>query len=329
MKSISNLINHPIFSGIGLVGFTMIIITFFTFSKTGNESNDSDTQYMKGYAIYMLSLPTNVNFAGEEAPLQNFDIRENLDRELHVNTYWHSQTIILLKRANRYFPIIEKILKEYNIPDDFKYIALIESGLINTISPSRATGYWQFLEGTAKDYGLEVNDQIDERYHIEKSTEAACKYFLKSYEKYKNWTMVAASYNMGRRNLDTQIERQKTNYYYDLLLGEETERYLFRILAFKYIFENPAVYGFQIQKKKLYQPLSHYYIKIDTSINDFADFAYQHSINYKTLKYFNPWLRDNKLDNSAGKEYIIKIPKKGLRSFNKEAVIRDSAVTVD
>lgn len=321
MNLVNKLIEKSFISSLGIIGLILTIIVVFTFSKSDNAKGISGVEDSSEYAIYMVKLPSDIDFAGEKVPLENFDARENLDREIHVNTYWHSQTLLFFKRANRYFPVIEKLLEENGIPDDFKYLALIESGLTNAISPSGATGFWQFLKGTAKEYGLEVSSEIDERYHIEKSTVAACKYLKKSFEKYGNWTMAAASYNIGKRNLDKQVERQKTNYYYDLLLGEETERYLFRILAVKYIFLNPEKFGFYFTKKDLYHSIPHYYIKIDTSVESFTDIAYEHSINYKTLKYFNPWLRENYLTNSSKNEYVLIIPKKGYRKYNKQGRI--------
>ncbi|NOZ45708.1 MAG: lytic transglycosylase domain-containing protein [Chlorobi bacterium] len=311
-----NIISNSKITGVMITIFVVLIVFLFSFSKP--EKTDNLNHVYKNYNIYMLTLPQNINFAGEQVPLENFDTKESLDREIHVNTYWHSQTLLFFKRANRYFPTIEKILKENNIPDDFKYLALIESGLTNVVSPAGATGFWQFLESTANEYGLEVNEQIDERYNIEKSTEAACRYFNKSYKKFRNWTMVAASYNMGRRNLIKQIARQQTNNYYDLLLGDETERYIFRLLAVKYIFKKPENYGFNIDKKELYWPIPYYIVTIDSTVDNFTDFAYSYSTNYKMLKYMNPWLRDNFLKNENRNEYWLKIPKTGFRQVNLE-----------
>ncbi len=258
-------------------------------------------------------IPDTIYFCGERIPLEFFDVKESLERELLVNSYFHSQTILLIKRANRYFPKIEEILKENSIPDDFKYLAVAESGLANVVSPAKAVGFWQLLEGTAKDYGLEVNDLVDERYHIEKSTYAACKYLQASYDKFNNWTMSAASYNVGRRGIEKQIDRQKENSYYNLLLNEETARYVFRILAFKIVMENPEKYGFYIAPEELYQPLPYKEITINGPIENWGDFAHEHKTNYKILKYLNPWLRDNYLTNSSKKEYIIQIPTKNSR----------------
>ncbi len=283
----------------------------------GNSTNAAPAEEVKtdnpidNYNIFSMEIPAEMEFAGEIVPLGQLDIRESLDREILVNTYWHSQTILFIKKANRYFPIIEKILKKYNIPDDFKYLPVAESGLSNAVSPAQAVGFWQLLAGTARDYGLEVNKEVDERYHLEKSTEVACKYLLESYEKYGSWTMAAASYNIGRRGIDRQILRQKEGDYYDLLLPEETARYVFRILAFKLILSNPSDYGFVMKKEDLYPPIATYEVTIDGPVNDFAEFASRYGMTYKVLKIFNPWLRDINLINRYKKTYYIKIPRHG------------------
>jgi len=266
-----------------------------------------------GYAVYGVEIPARVTFAGEPVPLDLFDVKESLDRELLSNTYFHSQTIRLIKLANRYFPQIEPVLREHHIPDDFKYLAVAESGLAQMVSPAKAVGFWQLLRGTALEYGLEVNQEIDERYHVVKSTEVACSYLAESFGKYGNWTMTAASYNAGRRGVDREIERQKKENYYDLLLNEETARYLYRVLAFKLIFEDQEAYGFNLSGNDLYPEVPTYTVVIDSAVADFADFAFQHGTNYKILKYFNPWLRDNKLDNPSRKSYEITLPRKGYR----------------
>ncbi|MFC2104234.1 lytic transglycosylase domain-containing protein, partial [Bacteroidota bacterium] len=268
-------------------------------------------------SVFSLPLPDNLAFAGESVPLDHFDIRESLDQELLVNTYWQSQTLLFIKRANKYFPAIEKILNEKGVPDDFKYLVLAESDLKNAVSPSGAVGIWQLLKGTAKDYGLEVNNEVDERYHFEKSTEAACEYFIDAHELFGSWTMAAAAYNMGRRGLIQQVNRQKENNYYDLLLNSETGRYIYRILAIKLILENPDEYGFHIRNEDLYLHVPTFELKVDSAVTDFADFAKKYSINYKILKYFNPWLRDSFLTNKNEKEYYIKIPEEGYRSYSK------------
>ncbi len=263
---------------------------------------------VKDYNIYALPMPENINFAGEEVPIDDPDIHERMDRELLVNTYWQSNALLLIKRANKYFPIIEPILEEEGVPDDFKYLAVIESGLTHAVSPAGAKGFWQIMEGTGKDYGLEINGNVDERYHIEKSTRVAADYLKKSKEKFGSWTMAAAAYNAGNRGVERQLERQKVNDYYELLLGEETGRYMFRILALKEILSNPEKYGFNFEEKHLYTHIPTRTVKVDTVVNDFADFAKHFDINYKILKIHNPWLREAHLNNSSRTEYEIKIP---------------------
>ena len=260
--------------------------------------------------------PPQLDFAGEEAPLGNFDVLEALDRELLVNTYWQSHTLLLIKRANRYFPIIEKILAENGIPEDFKYLSVAESDLMNLVSPANAVGFWQFRKGTATDEGMEVNSQVDERYHLIKSTQAACSFLRGSYEIYGNWTMAAASYNMGRTGLNEQIGRQDTQDYYDLLLNDETGRYIYRVAALKLIMSDPDAYGYRYEREDLYPAIPTYDVTVEGPVEDFAEFAARYSINYKILKIFNPWLRDNKLTNSRGKTYYISIPQKGYREFS-------------
>ena len=256
-----------------------------------------------------VEIPESVSFAGEPMPIERFDVKESFDRELLSNAYFHSQTIRYIKLAPRYFPVIEPILKEKGIPDDFKYLAVAESGFNpQAISPARAVGFWQFMKGTAQDYGLEVNSLVDERYHIEKSTYAACQYLLDSYEKFGSWTLVAASYNRGRSGIQKQLTRQKTNNYYDLLITTETARYVYRITALKTIMENPESYNFYISDDEKYPLIKTKDVVIKGAVANFADFAKEHGINYKLLKYFNPWLRDIHLTNSKGKKYIVKIP---------------------
>ncbi|WP_034922014.1 lytic transglycosylase domain-containing protein [Gillisia sp. CAL575] len=266
----------------------------------------------ENYAIYALPMPENLNFAGEAVPIENPDIYERMDRELLVNTYWQSNALLLLKRANKYFPVIEPILKEYGVPDDFKYLAVIESGLTQAVSPAKAVGFWQILEGTGKDFKLEINDNVDERYHIEKSTRVACEYLKKSKERFGTWTMAAAAYNAGNTGVLRQLERQDVSKYYDLLLGEETGRYVFRILALKEIMSNSKKYGFNYNEDQLYKDIPTYRVKVDTAVTDFAAFAKDLDINYKILKIHNPWLRDSYLNNKSGKTYFLDIPEKGI-----------------
>ena len=275
-----------------------------------NQEKKQDQDFYESVEV-----PDTIYFAGEKVPLEYFDVYESLDRELLVNSYFHSQTIRFLKMAPRFFSIIEPILKEDSIPVDFKYLALAESGFDpRVVSPAGAVGFWQFMKGTAKDYGLVINDEIDERYHIEKSTHAACAYLHESYKKYGSWTMVAATYNAGRNFVGRQIERQQETNYYDLLLGEETSRYVFRILALKLVMENPEKFGFQVSKHELYTTWNTKTIKLTGSVTNFADFAKEHGTNYKILKMLNPWLREAYLTNTAGKTYEIKLPAEGFRT---------------
>lgn len=255
--------------------------------------------------------PAEIDFAGEKAPLNIADVKERLDRELLVNANLDASTRIIIKRANRAFPVIEPILKKHGVPDDFKYLAVIESGLVNAVSPAGARGVWQFMPATGKEYALEINDIVDERYHLEKSTEAACKYLLKAKEKFGSWTLAAASYNGGVAGVNNQITFQGVQDYYDLLLTEETSRYVFRILALKEIMQNPQRYGFNVQESELYPVIRTRTVEVATSIPDLAVWAKEQGINYKILKIHNPWLRDRKLDNKTGKKYILEIPLNG------------------
>jgi hypothetical protein len=295
---------------VSTVGLAVSVVTN---GYTSTHDGKAEPEHRESYSVYGVEFPSWVTFAGEPVPIDLFDVMESLDRELLSNTYFHSQTIRLIKMAHRYFPQIEPVLKKNLVPDDFKYLAVAESGLSQVVSPAKAVGFWQLLKGTAQEYGLEVNAEVDERYHVGKSTDAACQYLIESFKKYGNWTMTAASYNAGRRGMDRQIERQKKDNYYDLLLNEETARYLYRVVAFKLIFENPEAYGFSLSEKDLYQEIPAYTINVDSSIVDFADFAKSLGTNYKILKYLNPWLRDNKLVNSSRKSYEIILPEQGFR----------------
>lgn len=297
--------------------FGVLIIAGVVFTSSRNNADDAnsntsavDKKKVEFQNVLAPPIPEKLSFAGEEVPLWHFDVKESLDRELMVNSYFHSQTLRILKLAPRYFSIIEPILKRNSIPDDFKYLALAESGFDpKALSPAGAAGIWQFMKGTARENGLEVNSNVDERYNIEKATLAACSYLHESHAKYGNWTTVAASYNAGRNGVDRQIERQKETHYYNLLLNEETARYVFRILALKVILENPKAYGFDVSKKELYPTIPVTTLTVDTPVTDFAAFAKKYDTNYKMLKYFNPWLRDTYLNNSSRKVYQIKVPK--------------------
>lgn len=289
-----------------LLGVNIILLIFGgrLVGKKVTEREDFPQQYR----IVNPPLPSQIYFAGDRVPLELQDIRERLDKEVIINTYLHSATILNIKRSARWFPAIERILKENGIPEDFKYIAIIESGLENLISSKKATGFWQFTEDAALQFGLEVNSEVDERYNAEKSTEAACRYLKQAYARFKNWTMAAASYNMGMAGLYRQTERQKTSNYFDLYLNDETSRYIFRALALKTILTEPQKYGYLLDKDDLYKAYDTYDYKTDSTIGDLAAFAFARGINYKTLKLLNPWLRDNVLTNKSGRTYVIKLP---------------------
>ncbi|MBM3434788.1 MAG: lytic transglycosylase domain-containing protein [Bacteroidetes bacterium] len=287
-----------------------IILILFLFSDQKKKISDADYYgaFSKNNKIFSPVIPEVLDFAGEEVPLGNILVRENLDRELLINTYWHSSTVLSLKRAYRWFPVIVPILKENNIPEDFKFLALAESALTQVVSPKGAAGFWQFIESTGKIYDLEINKDVDERYNVEKSTQAACRYFLDSFEDYKSWSLVAAAYNAGNRRIADQVEKQKVHDYYDLYLSEETSRYLFRILALKTIYEHPVRYGFYLRIADLYQPIPVEDLKINRPVADLIKFARENKSSYKLLKEFNPWLRSDNLPNASGKTYIIKLP---------------------
>lgn len=301
----------------GVITVTVLMLLSVSPSFIGENISLSalraDTVFQSS-RIFPIPIPKKLSFAGEPVPLHYFDVRESLDRELQVNTFWHSQTVMLLKRSKRYFPVIEPILKRNGIPADFKYLAVAESGLTQAVSPSQAVGFWQILKGTAKEYNLEVTNEVDERYHIEKSTEAACKFLQKAYEKFGSWTLAAASYNFGQNGIDRQLVRQQGTSYYNMVLGEETGRYIYRILAMKVIFENPQRYGFFLDSTDYYPPLQYRTVTVDSTINSMASFARHFGTNYKMLKLFNPWLRESFLTNKSGKTYRIKIPESGYRT---------------
>ena len=316
--------NYKSFTSILVI--SAVVISLFTFWSKEHADNLSILENLKEkYTIFALPKPShNLYFANERAPIENPDIWERYDKELLKNTYWQSNTLLLHKRAAKYFPIIEPILKEKNIPDDFKYLALIESGLENVTSPAGAKGFWQIMKSTAKEFGLEVNSEIDERYHLEKSTAVACDFLSSANEKFGSWTLAAAAYNMGRTGLQNQLDRQKSDNYYDLLLNDETSRYIFRIIAIKEIIENPKKYGFQLRNEDLYETIPTYTVKVDSSVSSWADFSNTLGINYKILKIHNPWLRQSYLTNSSKKSYDIKIPSTGIYNLNSQKASSES-----
>lgn len=315
----------PLFATIVVL---LSIISIFSFSSKEHAENISVLNSLKEkYTIFAIPKPSStIFFANERVPLENPDIWERYDKELLKNTYWQSNTLLLHKRAAKYFPVIEPILKKNNLPDDFKYLALIESGLENVTSPAGAKGFWQIMKSTAKEFNLEVNSEVDERYHIEKSSQAACDFLNSAKERFGSWTLAAAAYNMGRSGLLKQMNRQKSYSYYDLLLNNETSRYVFRILAIKEIIENPKKYGFQFRTEDLYKNIPTYEVMVDTNISSWSDFSKEYGINYKILKLHNPWLRESYLTNKLKKKYYIEIPQKGNYSLQNNLTQSDSSL---
>jgi len=293
---------------------TFALYTSFTSDKEGTKKTSTTTSAegieMLPQVIKAIDLNKDFNFAGESLPMGNFDVRQRLDRELLRNAYWHSNTTLNIKKAYQYFPIIEKILAENGMPDDLKYLAVAESDLSNAISPAGAKGFWQFMKGTAGDYKLQVNSEIDERYHLEKATAAACQYLKRYKEKFGTWTLAAAAYNMGASRLSKEMAIQRAKNYYDINLNSETSRYVFRIVAIKEILSRPDDFGFYIDAKDKYSPLNEFYlVEVNKAVPNWGDWAKEYGVSYRMLKVYNPWLVSSSLTNKSKKTYMIKIPK--------------------
>ncbi len=291
--------------------FVIILVLsylFISFTYSMSDDKTYKNEFINKYAVFSIIKPQNADFAGEKVDVSSNDLWERFDKELLKNTYWQSNTMLYIKRANKYFPLIESILKKNNIPEDFKYLAVIESGLENVTSPSGAKGFWQFLKSTAKEYNLEVNYAVDERYNLEKSTQAACDYINEAFEKFNSWTLAAAAYNMGMNGLQKALDNQKVENYYDLHLNSETSRYVFRILAVKEILQNPQKYGFVIRKQDMYLEEKYYSVEIDSTVHNLYEFCEDYNINYQQLKNHNPWLLISKLPDESRKKYFLKIP---------------------
>ena len=291
---------------LSIIFITLLSITFFNavyISDVPSEKNTADS-----YTIKALKIPDELTFAGEKVPTELYDIKERMDRELLVNTYWQSNGLLLIKRAHKYFPIIEPMLKKYGIPDDFKYLAVAESGLENNSSSAGAAGFWHFLKSSAKEYGLEVNQNVDERYNLEKATKVAADYLKKSKKQFGTWTLAAAAYNAGNARIARNLKKQQVTDYYDLLLNSETSRYVLRIVALKEVLSYPKKYGFEFEKEDLYTSPATRTVRVDTVITNIASFAKGFNTNYKELKLHNAWLRENKLNNKSRKLYKITIP---------------------
>jgi hypothetical protein len=296
---------------INIIAVVIVSILFYNAVSPDKVDviNDNDqTNTHENYKIKALELPKYINLAEERVPLEIPDVKERMDRELLVNTYWQSNGLLLMKRANKYFPIIEPLLKKYGLPDDFKFLALAESGFTDETSTAGAAGMWHFMKKTGREFGLEINNNVDERYHIEKSTKVAAEYLIKSRERFGSWTLAAAAYNAGNYGVAKRLETQQVSNYYDALLPDETERYVFRILALKEIINNPKKYGFLLEEKDLYTLPKTYTVKVDTAISNITSFAKGYGLTYKEFKIHNPWLRENKLNNKSRKLYEIKIP---------------------
>lgn len=257
--------------------------------------------------VHQVPLPASVSFAGENTSLGNPDVRESIDYELTAIAYRHAYTSAILKNANRFFPTIEAILRKNGVPDDFKYVAISESGLENTVSPKQAKGVWQFMEGTAREYGLEVSDDVDERYNLEKATEAACKYFNNAYKRFNNWTLAAASYNCGMGSMQESVTQQQAWDYHSMAFNLETGRYMYKTMAYKVLMSNPSAYGFNLSPNDLYAPWASKTVSV-TSIPDIATFARENNTNYRKIKLLNPWLRKHYLSAKPGKTYEVKVP---------------------
>ena len=296
---------------LAFIGLLSLSALFIYALQDAPTDENFEKKLINDYNVYALQIPDELYFSGEEMPLNDPDIYERMDRELLVNTYWQSNGLLMFKRAKKYFPIIEPILAKNGVPDDFKYLAVIESGLSNAVSPAGARGVWQIMKATGQENGLEVNDNVDERYHLEKATEVACGYLKDAKKQLGSWTLAAASYNAGVYGIKKRLNEQNVTDYYDLLLGEETGRYLFRVVALKEILSNPKKYGFNFRDKDLYETIPTYKVEVDTAVTDFTKFAEQYGINYKILKLHNPWLREPHLNNKSRKQYFIDIPKEG------------------
>lgn len=299
---------------LGLVSIASVLL--FTASKqSGAAAGPVHNSPANGYALPQIIRAVDLNkdfvFANERVPTDNFDVRERLDRELMVNSYLHSSTILAIKQTMRYLPTIDAILREEGIPEDFKYLAVAESSLRNAVSSAGARGIWQFMRLIGDHYGLEISEDVDERYHLEKATRAAAKYLRSYHKRFGNWTLAAAAYNMGGTRMAKDLETQGVDNYYDLHLNAETSRYIFRIIALKEILQRPEDFGFYLEEDDYYPAFNDYReVEVKSAIPSLAKFALEHGTTYRMLKLYNPWLISYKLSNKAGKVYKIKLPKK-------------------
>lgn len=300
------------FSTRGLT-FKMTLLVLAGVLLTASVSNPGDPAAVMDQPVVWTQnkapqVPSEDDLAGERVPFELFGVREQLDREMVVNTYHHSSTMLYFKRASRWFPVIEPILAEKGLPDDFKYLAIIESGLSQVVSPAGAAGFWQFMKGTAPQYGLRVTKEVDERYHVVKATYAACDYLLEAKEEFGSWALAAASYNMGKAGVRRDLEAQGVDTYWELHLNSETARYVYRLLAIKAIFEDPESFGFSIQPEALYAPYETRTVWVKSTIPDLSSFALEEGANLKALKTLNPWLRSSQLTVAASDSIAIELP---------------------
>ena len=286
---------------------SFLILTLIFSSAKKDENAEQEDVISKGVKVVAVPIPSQINFAGEQVGLDKFEVKERLDRELLVNSYWQSNSLLMIKRSKRAFEIIEPILAEYDVPEDFKYLAVAESGLLNVTSSAGAKGVWQFMQSTAKSYNLEVNAEVDERLHLEKSTIAACQYLKEAHTRFGSWTLAAAAYNRGPAGVERDLKKQQVGDYFDLHLNTETSRYVLRILALKTIFENQTSYGIHLKNEDYYGSISTINVVVDSSINNIAEYALQLGTNYHVLKSLNPWLKSNEL-TVVDKTYTIKAP---------------------
>lgn len=282
------------------------------------SDTDFKDSFFSNYKVRGVTIPKDLNFCGEQVPISDFTVKECLEKELFIHVFDQPNTLLLNKKANRWFKIIEPILKRNGVPDDLKYVVIVESGFENSPDVSYSGGFWGLMVPVAQSYGLEVNDEVDERFNVEKSTEVACKCFKDIYKKYNDWILAAAAYDMGTGALDNQIAKQKTNNYFNLDLSEETSRYIYRLLAFKEIISRPEAYGYKIRPRDLYYPIPTYSVKVDSSISDLAAFAIAHHSNLKILKTMNPWLLKTSLSNPNHNKYIILFPRDGVKLTGME-----------
>jgi len=289
----------------------MPILAFCT--GAGNSAFAEGDISQVDQVVKVPAIPRSLSFAGEDVPLNYFDVKESIQRELMVISYWHASITYIIQLNNRYKDEIKAILKEEGLHEDFYYLCIAESGLQPVVSSANAGGYWQFLAGTAKEYKLIVDEEVDERYNIEKSTRAAAAYFKKAYAEFGTWTMAAASFNIGMSNVRYRMKMQSLKNYYDMQFPEETARYVYRALAFKILLEDPRRFGFYIGAEDLYKPLEYKEVTVKGVVENWSEFAAKHNTNFKLLKMYNQWIRSNKLENRQNHTFVVKVPKEGTR----------------